>query len=122
MCALAALAIPIRSGIEKERDTGDTVYKRLLIGLFGDRTGDGKPDLQRKEFDSDRGYWTAALVAWVLACGGDIGGTLKRMTLCPFTYGKKQSAVDDPGKPENVQEKGFKDALQDSPKENPRWC
>jgi hypothetical protein len=111
VCALAALAIPIRSGIERERDTGDTCYKRLLIGLFGDRTGDGKPDLQRKEFDSDRGYWTAALVAWVLACGGDIGGTLKRMPLCPFTYGKKQSAVDDPDKPENVQEKGFKDGL-----------
>jgi hypothetical protein len=88
VCALAALAIPIRSRIEKERDIGDTCYKQLLIGLFGDRTGDGKPDLQRKEFDLDWGYWTTALVVWVLACGGDIGGTLKRMPLCPFTYWK----------------------------------
>ena len=50
-------------------------------------------------FCSDRGYWTAPLILFLIGLGATAFGTLRRMDWVPYTYDQKLTAKD---KRENI--------------------
>ena len=65
--------------------------------MFGSNTGEcGNADLQNVEIASDRGYMTPSLVfLYLLACGSQIVGTVKRALCWPYTYSQKITKSND---------------------------
>jgi hypothetical protein len=107
---MAAMDCPIRIAWQREKDTSQSCFERSMRELFGQRTGSGLPAMSNVTIASDRGYWIAGLVfSFLLKCGANIIGTVKRSEWFPFTYDKKDS--NDPDKPLNIAKKGSKNAF-----------
>jgi hypothetical protein len=103
--AYAAVDVPIRIDMERENDNPQTCYERQMRALFGRGRGGLMPDLSNVTVASDRGYWQASLLfSFLLYCGANIIGTVKRNNWFPFTFDRK----DEPGKAKNINCKGAK--------------
>ncbi|MGH7974303.1 MAG: hypothetical protein ACREBR_02160, partial [bacterium] len=87
-CISSATDMPYGACWEKNGDSSQTCYKRILSTLFGNMVGENEvPYLSNVILCSDRGYWTAAHVFnYILRAHGDVHGTLKRAKCWPFTY------------------------------------
>ena len=94
--------IPLGIVFERTKDTSYSCFKRLLDFLFG---GDGSTNLRSVYVHSDRGYMLPNIVfEYLLACGAEVLGTVKRMANCwPFTYNQnvkesdKRTVIDPKG-------------------------
>lgn len=75
---------------EKEGESSYECYVRLVKEIFGD-----KPNLDRRTFYSDRGYWIKSLLEYILDCGADVHGTVRRQNWFKFTYDQDLKAGDD---------------------------
>jgi hypothetical protein len=105
--ALAAMDVPIRIDMERERDSPHICYVRQIKKLFGGNCGDGIPNLSNVTVASDRGYWNVTLLfSFLLCAGANVIGTVKRISWFPFTYDRKGGE----GKPTVIDPKGAKNA------------
>jgi hypothetical protein len=85
--------------------------------MFGQRTGAGLPDLQGITFACDQSYWAPGLLfGFLLKCGADVVGTVKRCFWFPFTYGlrgkAKMNKISDV--PQFIPLKGYKNVWHKS--------
>ena len=104
---------PLSITWEREQDTSTTTFVRMVKKMFGQRSGDGDPDLNNVTFASDRGCWTPHLLfTCLLPWGADVVGTVMRCFWCPFTCDKMDRAKKDKFDRTQVQMKGCEDA----------WC
>ena len=95
--ALAAMDVPIRIDMERERDTPHTCYKWQMKKLFSGNCGDAIPNLGSVTIASDRGYWNVPLLfGFLLRAGANVIGTVKRCNWFPFTYDRKDGGDDKP--------------------------
>ena len=109
--ALPASGFPLSIMWEREKDTSTTTFVRMVKKMFGQRSGDGEPDLHNITFASDRGYWTPHLLfTCLLPWGADVVGTVMRCFWYPFTYDKMDRKNKDKYDRTQVQMKGYKDA------------
>ena len=105
--ALAAMDVPIRVDMERERDTSHICYVRQMKKLFGGNCGDGIPNLGNVTVASDRGYWSVPLTfGFLLRAGANIIGTVKRSPWFPFTYDRNGGG----DKPTCINPKGAKNS------------
>ena len=56
----------------------------------------------------DRGYWSAAILKYILSIGAEIHGTWKRQSIYPWTYGRNDTndEMQDIDKPHNINTNG----------------
>lgn len=85
--------VPLGIVFERTNDSTKNCFVRLLDHLF---SRNGSTDLQNVSVHSDRGYMLPDLVfQYLLSCGADVVGTVKRMAQCwPFTYDQNLKASD----------------------------
>ena len=96
--------VPLGIIFERTKDSSTTCFKRLLDFLF---SHDGTTELRNVSVHSDRGYLLPNLVfQYILAQGGEVLGTIKRMALYwPFTFlqnlseNDKRTKIDVKGAP-----------------------
>jgi hypothetical protein len=101
---MVAMDCPIRIDWQCQKDSSQTCFESAMRALFGQRSGAGLPLMANVTIALDRGYWAVGPVfCFLLKCGANIVGTVKRSVWFPFTYGKKDSA--DPNKPLNIAKK-----------------
>ena len=80
--ALSATCVPLSVMFQREQESVQATYMRILKYLFGNERGEAAPDLRGVTLASDRGYWKPGLVFDnVLECGGNIEGTVQRVSL-----------------------------------------
>lgn len=98
------VSIPLGIVMERSKDTTAQCFQRLLDFLFSQ---DGSTNLANVAVHSDRGYMIPSLAFdFLLANGGDLVGTVKRMAQCwPFTYKQtlkpsdQRTVIDTKGAP-----------------------
>ncbi len=119
--AYAATDITIVSKLQHvDHESMLDVFLDTMKTLFNSKF-EKKPNLSGKAtLAIDRGYTRVAILAWWLATGGDVIGTLMRgQGWCPFTFGqekKKKSSIKKEGdaEPENIPVDGFQAVYQKS--------
>ena len=85
--ALPAFGFPLSITWEREKETSTTTFVWMVKMMFGQRSGDGQPDLHNTTFASDRGYWTPPhlLFNYLLPWGADVR-TVMRCFWYLFTF------------------------------------
>ena len=79
--ALSASCVPICVMYQRELESVQATYVRILKSLFGRERGEAPPDLRGVTLASDRGYWKPALLfEHVLENGGNVEGTVQRVS------------------------------------------
>ena len=81
--------IPIGAYFQREGESVQVTYLRMIRNIFGKYRGDTLPDLRRVTFASDRGYWMPQfLFQNLLEAGANVEGTVKRVSSLDFLYNK----------------------------------
>ena len=88
--AFPASQIPIGAFFQRDRESVQVTYIRMLKRMFGNGS-DVLPDLRNVTLASDRGYWMPRfLFEELLEAGANIEGTVKRVSficfVCLFCY------------------------------------
>lgn len=97
--------IPLGIAVEREKDTANSSFKRILNFLFKIEAGGEYPNLQNVLIASDRGYMLPTLTfQYLVHSGCRIIGTTKRMVQgWPFTFcqtmnkNDKRTLIDENG-------------------------
>ena len=83
--ALSASCVPICVMFQRELESVQATYVRILKSLFGRERGEAAPDLRGVTLASDRGYWKPNLLfEHVLENGGNVEGTVQRVSFFVF--------------------------------------
>ena len=84
--ALSGSCVPICVMYQRELESVQATYVRILKSVFGKERGEAAPDLRGVTLASDRGYWKPALLfEHVLENGGNVTGTVQRVSFL-FVY------------------------------------
>ena len=79
--AYSAMCVPISVMFQRQQESVQGSYLRLLKSLFGQERGEALPDLRGVTLASDRGYWKPSLVfEHILEAGANIEGTVQRVS------------------------------------------
>lgn len=78
--AFSAMCVPVCILFQREVESVQDTYLRILKSLFGER-GENMPDLRGVTLASDRGYWKPSLIfQHCLESGANIEGTVQRVS------------------------------------------
>ena len=84
--ALSASCVPICVMYQRELESVQATYLRILKSVFGKERGEAAPDLRGVTLASDRGYWKPTLLfEHVLDNGGNVTGTVQRVSFFFFS-------------------------------------
>ena len=88
---------PLPCSVLRQGESNTENYNRMVKFMFSTRfaCAAAMPTaLFGITFCSDRGYWTAPLILFLLGLGATVFGTLRRMDWVPYTYDQKLTAND----------------------------
>ena len=79
--AYPASQVPIGAYFQREGESVQATYKRMMKKMFGNNGGDVMPNLGNVTLASDRGYWMPQfLFKDMLEAGANVEGTVKRVS------------------------------------------
>ena len=85
--AYPASQVPVGAYFQREGESVQATYLRMVKKMFGNNGGDIIPDLRNVTLASDRGYWMPKfLFNNLLEAGANIEGTVKRVSFFIFVF------------------------------------
>ena len=96
--------MPLHLRYKRESESEQLALQSMIEFLF--RRGVDLSGLLKLAMD--RGYWSAAILKYILSIGAEIHGTWKRQSIYPWTYGRKDpnDEIEDIDKPHNINTSG----------------